>query len=83
MISAPSSPSNLSSVTLVGSTESGSGSGSDPSPQEGGTYSRRVSEIDTPVAMGEDARGTTKPYKVLIISGKRKACSLLKKKCFD
>ncbi|GAB1868606.1 Ras-specific guanine nucleotide-releasing factor 2-like isoform X1 [Camponotus japonicus] len=56
VISAPSSPSNLSSVTLVGSTESGSGSGSDPSPQEGGTYSRRVSEIDTPVAMGEDAR---------------------------
>ncbi|CAL1689074.1 unnamed protein product [Lasius platythorax] len=56
VISAPSSPSNLSSVTLVGSTESGSGSGSDPSPQEGGTYSRRVSEIDTPVAMEEDAR---------------------------
>lgn len=64
MISAPSSPSNLSSVTLVGSTESGSGSGSDPSPQEGGTYSRRVSEIDTPVVMEEDARGTTKSYKV-------------------
>ncbi|XP_011638409.1 ras-specific guanine nucleotide-releasing factor 2-like isoform X3 [Pogonomyrmex barbatus] len=51
VMSAPSSPSNLSSVTLVGSTESGSGSGSgsDPSPQEGGTYSRRISEIDTPV----------------------------------
>ncbi|XP_029179159.1 ras-specific guanine nucleotide-releasing factor 2-like isoform X3 [Nylanderia fulva] len=54
VISAPSSPSNLSSVTLVGSTESGSGS--DPSPQEAGTYSRRVSEIDTPVAMEEDIR---------------------------
>ncbi|KAL6436740.1 hypothetical protein ACFW04_004875 [Cataglyphis niger] len=56
VISAPSSPSNLSSVTLVGSIESGSGSGSDPSPQEGGSYSRRVSEIDTPVTMEEDTR---------------------------
>lgn len=47
--SAPSSPSNLSSVTLVGST--GSGSGSDPSPQDIGSYSRTVSEeTDTPVA---------------------------------
>ncbi|XP_018057488.1 PREDICTED: ras-specific guanine nucleotide-releasing factor 1-like [Atta colombica] len=57
-ISAPSSPSNLSSVTLVGSTESGSGSGSgsDPSPQEGGIYSRRVSEIDTPGTAEEDAK---------------------------
>ncbi|XP_054009578.1 ras-specific guanine nucleotide-releasing factor 2-like isoform X2 [Hylaeus anthracinus] len=44
VISAPSSPSNLSSVTLVGSTGSGSNSGSDRSPQEGGTYSRGVSE---------------------------------------
>ncbi|XP_017765392.1 PREDICTED: ras-specific guanine nucleotide-releasing factor 2-like [Eufriesea mexicana] len=51
VISAPSSPSNLSSVTLVGSTGSGSGSGSDRSPQDGGTYSRGVSEeTDTPVA---------------------------------
>lgn len=51
VISAPSSPSNLSSVTLVGSTGSGSGSGSDRSPQEGCTYSRGVSEdTDTPVA---------------------------------
>ena len=52
--SAPSSPSNLSSVTLVGSagSGSGSGSGSDPSPQEGpGNYSRTVSEeTDTPLA---------------------------------
>lgn len=50
MISAPSSPSNLSSVTLIGST--GSGSGSDPSPQEGGTISRGISEetADTPIA---------------------------------
>ncbi|KYN39283.1 Ras-specific guanine nucleotide-releasing factor 1, partial [Trachymyrmex septentrionalis] len=55
-ISAPSSPSNLSSVTLVGSTESGSGSGSDPSPQEGGIYSRRVSEIDTPGTAEEDTK---------------------------
>ncbi|XP_044017222.1 ras-specific guanine nucleotide-releasing factor 2-like isoform X2 [Aphidius gifuensis] len=47
--SAPSSPSNLSSVTLVGST--GSGSGSDPSHQDIGSYSRTVSEeTDTPVA---------------------------------
>ncbi|KAL6436742.1 hypothetical protein ACFW04_004875 [Cataglyphis niger] len=67
VISAPSSPSNLSSVTLVGSIESGSGSGSDPSPQEGGSYSRRVSEIDTPVTMEEDTRaeshsaGSAKP----------------------
>ncbi|XP_020280338.1 ras-specific guanine nucleotide-releasing factor 2-like isoform X2 [Pseudomyrmex gracilis] len=54
VVSAPSSPSNLSSVTLVGST--GSGSGSDPSPQETGTYSRGVSEdTDTPVAE-EDSR---------------------------
>ncbi|XP_046610239.1 ras-specific guanine nucleotide-releasing factor 2-like [Neodiprion virginianus] len=51
VISAPSSPSNLSSVTLVGSTGSGSGSGSDPSSHEGGMYSRGVSEeTDTPVA---------------------------------
>lgn len=51
VISAPSSPSNLSSVTLVGSTGSGSNSGSDRSPQDGGTYSRGVSEeTDTPVA---------------------------------
>ncbi|XP_060829165.1 ras-specific guanine nucleotide-releasing factor 2-like isoform X5 [Bombus pascuorum] len=51
VISAPSSPSNLSSVTLVGSTGSGSGSGSDRSPQDGVTYSRGVSEeTDTPVA---------------------------------
>ncbi|XP_076247856.1 ras-specific guanine nucleotide-releasing factor 1 isoform X2 [Calliopsis andreniformis] len=51
VVSAPSSPSNLSSVTLVGSTGSGSGSGSDRSPQDGGTYSRGVSEeTDTPVA---------------------------------
>ncbi|EGI64383.1 Ras-specific guanine nucleotide-releasing factor 1 [Acromyrmex echinatior] len=64
-ISAPSSPSNLSSVTLVGSTESGSGSGSgsDPSPQEGGIYSRRVSEIDTPGTAEEDAKGTIKFHK--------------------
>lgn len=49
VISAPSSPSNLSSVTLVGSTGSGSGSGSDRSPQEA-TYSRGASEeTDTPV----------------------------------
>ncbi|KAK2577824.1 hypothetical protein KPH14_001093 [Odynerus spinipes] len=48
VISAPSSPSNLSSVTLIGST--GSGSGSDPSPQDGGTISRGTSEdTDTPV----------------------------------
>ncbi|XP_014483394.1 PREDICTED: ras-specific guanine nucleotide-releasing factor 2-like isoform X4 [Dinoponera quadriceps] len=54
VISAPSSPSNLSSVTLIGST--GSGSGSDPSPQEGGTYSRGISEeTDTPVATSEDS----------------------------
>ncbi|XP_043277433.1 ras-specific guanine nucleotide-releasing factor 2-like isoform X2 [Venturia canescens] len=48
--SAPSSPSNLSSVTLVGST--GSGSGSDPSTQDvAGSYSRTVSEeTDTPLA---------------------------------
>ncbi|CAK9811174.1 Ras-specific guanine nucleotide-releasing factor 2 [Anthophora plagiata] len=51
VISAPSSPSNLSSVTLVESTGSGSGSGSDRSPQDGVTYSRGVSEeTDTPVA---------------------------------
>ncbi|KAL2719369.1 ras-specific guanine nucleotide-releasing factor 2-like isoform X1, partial [Vespula squamosa] len=51
VISAPSSPSNLSSVTLIGST--GSGSGSDPSPQEGGTISRGISEeTDTPIATG-------------------------------
>ncbi|XP_076761835.1 ras-specific guanine nucleotide-releasing factor 1 isoform X3 [Xylocopa sonorina] len=51
VISAPSSPSNLSSVTLVGSTGSGSGSGSDRSPQDGATYSRGASEdTDTPVA---------------------------------
>ncbi|XP_076624750.1 ras-specific guanine nucleotide-releasing factor 1 isoform X3 [Colletes latitarsis] len=51
VISAPSSPSNLSSLTLVGSTGSGSGSGSDRSPQDGGTYSRGVSEETvTPVA---------------------------------
>ena len=50
VISAPSSPSNLSSVTLVGSAGSGSNSGSDRSPQDGGTYSRGVSEeTDTPV----------------------------------
>lgn len=50
VISAPSSPSNLSSVTLVGSTGSGSGSGSDRSPQEA-TYSRGASEeTDTPIA---------------------------------
>lgn len=72
MISAPSSPSNLSSVTLVGSIESGSGSGSDPSPQEGGTYSRRVSEIDTPVAMEEDTRGTTKPFTKYMTINKKK-----------
>ncbi|XP_014612802.1 PREDICTED: ras-specific guanine nucleotide-releasing factor 2-like [Polistes canadensis] len=49
VLSAPSSPSNLSTVTLIGST--GSGSGSDPSPQEGGTISRGISEeTDTPVA---------------------------------
>ncbi|KAG7203406.1 hypothetical protein KM043_013474 [Ampulex compressa] len=54
VISAPSSPSNLSSVTLVGSTGSGSGSGSDPSPQDGGTYSRGISEdTDTPVASAD------------------------------
>ncbi|XP_017883242.1 ras-specific guanine nucleotide-releasing factor 2-like isoform X2 [Ceratina calcarata] len=48
MVSAPSSPSNLSSVTLVGSTGSGSGSGSDRSPQDGGTYSRGAStDTDT------------------------------------
>lgn len=59
VISAPSSPSNLSSVTLIGSTESGSGSGSgsDPSPQDGGTYSRRVSEIETPVTTEKDTKG--------------------------
>ncbi|XP_046833094.1 ras-specific guanine nucleotide-releasing factor 2-like isoform X2 [Vespa crabro] len=55
MISAPSSPSNLSSVTLIGST--GSGSGSDPSPQEGGTISRGISEeTDTPVATGSASK---------------------------
>ncbi|XP_076294613.1 ras-specific guanine nucleotide-releasing factor 2 isoform X2 [Lasioglossum baleicum] len=49
VVSAPSSPGNLSSVTLVGSTGSGSGSGS--SPQDGGTFSRGASsETDTPVA---------------------------------
>ncbi|XP_076644161.1 ras-specific guanine nucleotide-releasing factor 1 isoform X2 [Halictus rubicundus] len=49
VVSAPSSPGNVSSVTLVGSTGSGSGSGS--SPQDGGTFSRGVSEeTDTPVA---------------------------------
>ncbi|XP_015118787.1 ras-specific guanine nucleotide-releasing factor 2 [Diachasma alloeum] len=42
---APSSPSNLSSVTLIGSTGSESGSGSDPSPQDGNvTYSGTLSE---------------------------------------
>lgn len=61
VISAPSSPSNLSSVTLVGSTGSGSGSGSEPSPQDGGTYSRGVSEeTDTPIATEEDAEGRIK-----------------------
>lgn len=52
IISAPSSPSNLSSVTLVGST--GSGSGSDPSPHgeaTGRTYSRDISE-DTDTSFG-------------------------------
>nr|XP_012233028.1 PREDICTED: ras-specific guanine nucleotide-releasing factor 2-like isoform X2 [Linepithema humile] len=63
VISAPSSPSNLSSVTLVGSTGSGSGSGSEPSPQDGGTYSRGVSEeTDTPIAMDEDAGGARFVY---------------------
>lgn len=51
VISAPSSPSNLSSVTLVGSAGSESNSGSDRSPQDGDTFSRGVSEeTDTPVA---------------------------------
>lgn len=59
VISAPSSPSNLSSVTLVGSTGSGSGSGSDRSPQDGVTYSRGVSEdTDTPVATDPPKGGT-------------------------
>lgn len=60
MISAPSSPSNLSSVTLVGSTGSGSGSGSDRSPQDSGevVYSRAVSEEteDTPIATGDSLK---------------------------
>lgn len=57
IISAPSSPSNLSSVTLVGSTGSGSGSGSDRSPQEA-TYSRGASEeTDTPVATDLPKKG--------------------------
>lgn len=76
----------MSSVTLIGSTESGSGSGSrsgsgsDPSPQEGGTYSRRVSEIDTPVTE-EDAKGIIKLYKILICVRKKKRF-LIKKKVF-
>ncbi|XP_043516819.1 ras-specific guanine nucleotide-releasing factor 1-like isoform X3 [Frieseomelitta varia] len=50
VVSAPSSPSNLSSVTLVGSTGSGSGSGLDRSLQNG-TYSRNTSEeTDTSAA---------------------------------
>lgn len=57
VISAPSSPSNLSSVTLVGSTGSGSGSGSDRSPQEA-TYSRGASEeTDTPVTTDPSKKG--------------------------
>ena len=44
-MSAPSSPSNLSSVTLVGST----GSGLDRSPQDG-TYQSVSKETDTRVA---------------------------------
>ncbi|XP_043486896.1 ras-specific guanine nucleotide-releasing factor 2-like isoform X2 [Polistes fuscatus] len=55
VLSAPSSPSNLSTVTLIGST--GSGSGSDPSPQEGGTISRGISEeTDTPVATSTSSK---------------------------
>ena len=46
-MSAPSSPSNLSSVTLVGSTASGL----DRSPQDG-TYRSVSKETDTPVATG-------------------------------
>lgn len=63
LVSAPSSPSNLSSVTLVGSTGSGSGSGSDRSPQDGATYSRGASEeTDTPVAIEtpKDGKDITK-----------------------
>lgn len=57
VISAPSSPSNLSSVTLVGSTGSGSGSGSDRSPQEA-TYSRGASEeTDTSVTTDPSKKG--------------------------
>jgi len=63
-------------VTLVGSTESGSGSGSgsgsDPSPQEGGIYSRRVSEIDTPGTAEEDAKGTIKFHKNINLYVKKK-----------
>ncbi|XP_014212900.1 ras-specific guanine nucleotide-releasing factor 2-like isoform X2 [Copidosoma floridanum] len=57
-VSAPSSPSNLSSVTLVGST--GSGSGSDKSPQDVGEtpYYRSISEEtdDTPVATKDNMK---------------------------
>ncbi|XP_076162375.1 ras-specific guanine nucleotide-releasing factor 1 isoform X1 [Ptiloglossa arizonensis] len=56
VISAPSSPSNLSSVTLVGSTGSGSGSGSDRSPQDGGTYSRGVSEETVTSVTSEESK---------------------------
>lgn len=60
VLSAPSSPSNLSSVTLVGSTGSGSGSGSDKSPQDVGetVYSRGVSEEtdDTPIATEDNLK---------------------------
>lgn len=60
--SAPSSPSNLSSVTLIGSTGSGSGSGSDQGPHDIGSYSRTVSEeTDTPVAtedVSKDGKST-------------------------
>lgn len=60
MISAPSSPSNLSSVTLVGSTESGSGSSSDPSPQDVGSFSCGMSkEADTPTTTDDNIAGIT------------------------
>ncbi|KAJ8669556.1 hypothetical protein QAD02_000815, partial [Eretmocerus hayati] len=43
IMSAPSSPSNLSSVTLIGSTGSGSASGSEKSPQDVGETSQNLS----------------------------------------
>jgi len=79
-------------VTLVGSTESGSGSGSgsasgsgsDPSPQEGDTYSRRVSEIDIPATAEEDAKGNRREWKIklhkILICIRQKKTFIIRKK---